>query len=104
MESAEVIYVVISLVTLIVFFVMADNVSQIKKSLNHNSARHINCNKNWKTNLNFAHAVVVLFFFYFIFVALVFSVMGIMSGSDSSKVETETPPPIQHFNPSGKFH
>ena len=103
MESAAVIYVVISLVTLIVFFVMADNVSQIKKSLNHNSARHINCNQNWKTNLNFAHAVVVLFLFYFIFVALVFSVMGIMPGSYSSEVKTETPP-IQHFNPSGKFH
>ena len=103
MESAAVIYVVISLVTLIVFFVMADNVSQIKKSLNHNFARPIDCNKNWKTNSNCAPAVVVLFLFYFIFVALVFSVMIIMPGSYSSKVKTETPP-IQHFNPSGKFH
>ena len=113
-QTAAFIYGFISLVTLIVFFVMADNVSQIKKSLNHNSARHININSrnsapfkdmsNDDTNKLLLYLVIPLVLL--IVLSLFSSGVEISEKFESAHGETtqETPTSIQHFNPSGKFH
>ena len=123
-QTAAFIYGFISLVTLIVFFVMADNVSQIKKSLNHNSARHININSKYidltpyigrnsapfkdmsndDTNKLLLYLVIPLVLL--IVLSLFSSGVEISEKFESAHGETtqETPTSIQHFNPSGKFH
>ena len=108
MESAAVIYVVISLVTLIVFFVMADNVSQIKKSLNHgepNSTIRINSNSAPFKDMELDTIMKLLFWIVApLLTGLVICYICNRDTASGSKITQETPTSIQHFNPSGKFH
>ncbi len=108
METVMFISGLISVVTLIVFFVMADNVSQIKKSLNHgepNSTIRINSNSAPFKDMELDDIMKLLFWIVApLLTFLVICYIGNRDTDSGSKITQGTPTTIQHFNPSGKFH